>query len=326
MQPVSFGDNNALFVTDPHVKKALFDEIRARWNGYAYDSFPGPQPVSIERCHLSRLRENDYWVCEKSDGQRYLFVCTRYNRKPYCFVMDRKKDIFVTRFEVITSAFDGTILDGEIIRNKQTNKHEFLVYDATMVCGKSVTHMTHEERLREALEVVQFVKYQRNASFTIRLKVFHSMNRFESFVNDVVPTLPYETDGFVFTPNKDPVISGTHFNMFKWKERQKNTVDFLVEPNYNKRYSQKYVIKIMKGKTLKALLDNTLLVDTGHEVESELAKNGSSVVVECEYVRPNTWKALMIRRDKTLPNSYMTWTKTLLNIEENIQLKEFFSQ
>lgn len=325
MQTVSFCDNTALFVTDTHVKKVLFDEIRERWNGYAYESFPGPQPVSIERCHLSRLRDNDYWVCEKSDGQRYLFVCTRYNNKPYCFVMDRKKDIFMTRFEVITSAFDGTILDGEIIRNKQTNNHEFLVYDATMVCGKSITHMTHEERLREALEVVQFVKYQRNASFTIRLKVFYPMNRFESFVNDVVPTLPYETDGFVFTPNKDPVISGTHFNMFKWKERHKNTVDFLVEPNYNKRYPQTYMMKIMKGKTLKALLDNTLKVETGHEVETEI-KNGSSVVVECEYVRPNTWKALMIRRDKTIPNSYMTWTKTLLNIEENIQLKEFFSQ
>lgn len=325
MQPVPFCDNNALCITDTKLKRVLFDEIKTRWNNYTYDSFPGPQPVSIERCHLSVLRNEEYRVCEKSDGQRFLFVCTRYDNKPYCFVIDRKKDIFLLCFEIVTEAFDGTILDGEIILNKHTNKHEFLVYDSTMVRGKSTTHMTHSKRMREALEVVQFIKPSgKKSSFTVRLKTFYPIERFETFVKDIVPHLSYEIDGFVFTPNKDPVISGTHYRMFKWKERHKNTVDFLVEPNHNKRFANAYVIKIMKGKTPKALLDNKLVVDPGHEVETEIRRTGVGVVVECEYVGPNAWRAILIRRDKTFPNSHMTLTKTLLNIEENIQLKEFF--
>lgn len=318
MELIDFFDNKALCVTDPQVKRTLMDEVRARWNHYGYDSFPGPQPVSIERVHLMEvLRKEHYRVCEKSDGQRFLFVCTRYHERPYCFVVDRKQDIYVLNYNIVTSAYDGTILDGEIIQNKQTLKHEFLVYDATMVCGENVTQLPHDQRMSRVERFVS--KPDKVSSFTIKPKDFYPFENFKKFVNDVVPKLPYEIDGFVFTPNNEPVMSGTHYKMFKWKEQRKNTVDFLVEPNFNKRFPQKYIMKITKGKYLKALLDNRLIVEPGHPLETAVP-----VVVECEYVGPNTWRALGIRTDKTIPNSYMTWTKTLLNIEENIQLKEFF--
>lgn len=324
MESVDFFDGKALFVTDSLLHRTLFDEIRARWKHYAHDAFPGPQPVSIERVHMDSLRKNNYRVCEKSDGQRFLFVCSRYEGKPYCFVMNRKKDMFILRFEIVTEAFDGTILDGEIILNKQTNRHEFLVYDSTMVCGQNTMEKTHEERMQAALHVVQFIKTCPQTVFTVRLKTFYPFEQFQHFVEHIVPSLCYDIDGYVFTPNDDPVISGTHYRMFKWKEQTKNTVDFLIEPNHNKRATQKYMMKIMKGKNLKTLFDNRVLVDPGHPVEMAVLTHNKSVIVECEYAGPNTWKALMIRHDKTVPNSYMTWTKTLLNIEENIQLKEFF--
>ena len=324
MESVDFFDGKALLVTDKKLHQTLFDEIRARWHNYAHDAFPGPQPVSIERIHMESLRKNDYRVCEKSDGQRFLFVCSRYEGKPYCFVMDRKKDIFVLRFEIVTEAFEGTILDGEIILNKQTNLHEFLVYDSTMVCGENIMEKTHEKRMEDALNVIQFTKPFPQPVFTVRLKTFYPFAQFRHFVEYIVPTLCYDIDGYVFTPNDEPVISGTHYRMFKWKEQIKNTVDFLIEPNHNQRSAQKYVMKIMKGKNLKTLFDNRLLVEPGHPVEVAVATQNKTVVVECEYVGPNTWKAFTIRHDKTVPNSYITWTKTLLNIEENIQLKEFF--
>ena len=54
-------------------------------------------------------------------------------------------------------------------------------------------------------------------------------------------------------------------------------------------------------------------------------KNGD--IVECMYVTwedgPLWWKPLKKRTDKTFPNSRRTFYRTLVNIKENIMMKEF---
>ena len=63
----------------------------------------------------------------------------------------------------------------------------------------------------------------------IRPKVFSHLKDAPGFKAQFVPTLKYDTDGYIITPIFDHVQTGTHQNMFKWKPFKDITIDFLVK-------------------------------------------------------------------------------------------------
>ncbi|KAJ1729256.1 Dcp1p-Dcp2p decapping enzyme complex alpha subunit, partial [Coemansia biformis] len=61
--------------------------------------FPGSQPVSFTREHLrTELLNEDYFVCEKSDGVRVLvlmLVDKGYHGRPLTYIITRKNEYFI---------------------------------------------------------------------------------------------------------------------------------------------------------------------------------------------------------------------------------------
>jgi hypothetical protein len=98
---------------------------------------------------------------------------------------------------------------------------------------------------------------------------------------------------------------GTHETLFKWKPRDRITIDFLVR----------------NGREL-------FVQDRGTEYkEAELHRGRGSPypdgsILECGYGDLG-WEVEKIRTDKTYPNNRRTYFRTLVNIRENIQLAEF---
>lgn len=58
--------------------------------------FPGAQPVSFTKSSLSILESQDFWVCEKSDGQRVLVVIVLHGAagRQDVFLVDRKNNYY----------------------------------------------------------------------------------------------------------------------------------------------------------------------------------------------------------------------------------------
>jgi len=142
-----------------------------------------------------------------------------------------------------------------------------------------------------------------------------------------LPSVKQEMDGLIFTPVNEPVRTGTHETMFKWKPLNKNTIDFKVKksptvetpgcipgPPVWRLYIQD------KGKLIH---ESQIPIDRMSEYKW-LREND---IVECMYVTwengPFWWKPIKKRTDKTFPNSRRTFYRTLVNIKENIQMKEF---
>jgi hypothetical protein len=107
--------------------------------------------------------------------------------------------------------------------------------------------------------------------------------------------------------------------MFKWKPRDKNTIDFQIKKRDNvwKMYVQE------RGKLIfeSEIYDHMVPPHAVEWMEED-------AIIECQYMHKDTpmwWKPILRRRDKTFPNGRRTFYRTLVNIKEDISMKDFMN-
>lgn len=300
------------------IYKYVVQYIHAKWGSKDY--FPGPQPISIEHRHFPVLKGAEYLVCEKTDGERYMMVACMFEGKKKCIFVNRAFNMFEVPINLKKSAYDGTILDGELYEDT------LMVYDAVWVNGESVWNLNLMKRLEAARGIMKSIIYMKSDQYRLKCKTFHQMREFRKFMDEYLPTVQQKIDGLVFTPVNEPIRIGTHETMFKWKPQEKNTVDFLMKwepsretPGFKPGTPAWRLYVQEKGKLF---------------FESEIPFNRmedepwfeDGAIVECKYItweEPMWWRPLKRRTDKNYPNNRRTFYRTIVNIKENIQMKEF---
>lgn len=106
--------------------------------------FIGSHPVSLERSHVDVLLNEDYLVCEKSDGIRIMLLIDSHN----VFLYDRKNKIY--KSDLVTE-FDGTFLfDGELY--KECDYYVYAIFDTLIFKTVSCTELNLLERLKMAVD------------------------------------------------------------------------------------------------------------------------------------------------------------------------------
>jgi len=284
------------------LEQAVIAFIHTSWG--TRDYFPGPQPISIERSHFPLLKKNKYVVCEKSDGVRHLLVSFMFGDKKICVLVNRMFTITLVPLNLPKVAYQGTILDGELVDTT------FLIYDAVVVSGTNVKDFNLIERLQSAEKILMGVMRVKTNPVSLKMKTFCSLKEYD--YNTVVSG----TDGLIFTPVHESIKTGTHETMFKWKPRDKNTIDFQFKRWDPQNKWGMYVLE--KGRLV---FESELLY-----IKSPDWITDEDCIVECQYMcdeEPRWWKPICIRNDKTHPNNRRTFYRTLFNIRENIQIKEF---
>ena len=267
--------------------------IQEAWGSSDVSRFPGPQPVSIERRHFCLFKRQPYLVCEKTDGVRHLLVSTP---EGVVALVNRAFHVEPVKIRIPKD----TLLDGELVKAK-TGKMLFMVYDAVRVKGEDLMRAPLNQRLEKAKAVLKGIIKTASAPFEVRVKTMTDLKDFKSFPD--LNSFEYETDGLVFTPVEEPIRMGTHETMFKWKPRERITIDFCLQ----------------NGKDL-------FVQDRGEPYkEAELHRRSdlpNGTIVECGYGDLG-WFVEKVRTDKTHANNRRTYFRTLVNLRENIQLSEF---
>ena len=285
----------------------------------SFTRFPGSQPVSIERRHFSLLKQHQYLICDKTDGERFLLYIDTVKDERVCALINRKSEFNHIKLRPPRDCYKGTILDGEVV--EEEGKKIFLVFDVVAWGGKSVATQPFPERIKFISD--NHRKFIRSPKDEVRIrpKVFGHMKDAMLYKKQHIPTLKYGTDGYILTPILDPVQTGTHKTMFKWKPLLENTIDFLVKPTTWQKDGVYDMFIQEKGD----LIFQTHLKMEGLEQQwHDIIASCDTPILECKYEN-GEWTPVRHRDDKTYPNSRFVFYRTLTNIQEDIKENELLS-
>ncbi|RKF63029.1 mRNA-capping enzyme subunit alpha [Erysiphe neolycopersici] len=209
--------------------------------------FPGANPVSFSRKHLKELENKDYYVCEKSDGMRYLLYFTEdeAGQEIHYFINRKNEFWFIPygkfhcpKLQDPQGWHTRTIIDGELVIDKLPSGETqpvYLVFDCMVLDGQSLMNRTLDKRLAYFKDRIfdpyakLFKMYQEEVQyqhFVMKLKAMQFSYAIDAMFKQVLPTLPHGNDGLIFTCRTSDYKFGTDHNILKWKPESENSIDF----------------------------------------------------------------------------------------------------
>ena len=288
--------------------------------------FPAPQPVSIEKKDFIKLEKFKYYTSLKLDGVRFLLYFIRdRNGVNQSILINRALNFYNINIESEQNIFNGTLLDGEVIFNKETKQWDFSIHDALLLCGNKINKLSHSTRLNDTRCCIESFIIKNNTSspntLNLTVKDFYPFEDFDKFITEVYNKSD-NNDGIIFMPENLPVISGTQYSMLKWKPENKHTFDFLIKESESG--FEAFVYHMGNLKLFAKIHMNAELGKKFIEKTKTLEGYKNECIVECTFNNETSnFEPILIRTDKTHPNSMRTIERTLFNINENIKISDF---
>ncbi|MGK0326486.1 MAG: hypothetical protein ACJA1D_001839 [Polaribacter sp.] len=306
-------ENKVLKITSEKAINFLRQKVCSFWEESINDIlFPGPQPVSIERKDFYTLKNNNYVVCAKLDGERYFLYYTKIpsnfsSKKSFkitiCVLVDRNLDFYIVSQNFMCSK--DILLDGELMDGR------FVIHDTIVINGdnyKKQNWFTRWDTCNKFLQ--EFYSYNDKCQFSINLKKFYKLNQVGNLFKEIKDK-QIKSDGIVFYPMDEPLKYKQQDDLFKWKPPGHHTIDFCVEKNKENNYD---LFVYSKGK-------NKMFGTTPEKLMLTLGQVENGTIVECK-VEKGDFVPVKIRSDKKFCNGYYTARKTMLNARENITQQE----
>ncbi|TPX53952.1 hypothetical protein PhCBS80983_g06090 [Powellomyces hirtus] len=325
--------------------------------GYKNDGFPGAQPVALTRDHLQSLEREDYYVCEKSDGVRYLMLLMVTQKGPATFMIDRMNQLhYIDKMQFPLPRLPGdsikfhnhTLLDGELVVDV-VGAHRtltYLVFDFMFSNGEKHTHENYSRRLGIFQRDVQAPyeahlknnpELRNHQPFRLAIKAQQRSYGMSRVFEDITKQ-KHGNDGLIFTSVNLPYTPGTCPKILKWKPPELMTIDFQIKVDYDMDRKPQYSLFI--GENGHHRFHDRLSIETevaaqwrisppdGRIGEFRWDADWPTYVWEIGYVgkeRRGGWRFIRFRDDKDMANDITVLQDTKLAILNGVSKEMLLS-
>ncbi|ELA42391.1 uncharacterized protein VICG_00490 [Vittaforma corneae ATCC 50505] len=297
--------------------------------------FIGSHPVTLSQEAIEYLLNEDYLVCEKTDGIRVmLFVF-----EGFIYFYDRKNRFYQT--DLLFNAPYIFLFDGEMYLEKGRNdKYIFSMFDCLIYDSRSRIHSDLNKRLWYCFQfekIVQkgFIKRKNDSilkSFYIAGKPMYKSYSFPQIL-DSISKLLHENDGLIFTPVNEPYLLCARSKIFKWKPPHLNTIDFLIKKTINSGIlslfcnvsgQQMDILEKMNFRDTFVFFDFYFTDDETIDLDNKIGEftfDFEKEVINIDDLTLQTggWCLHRIRSDKNTPNNIKIVLDTFDSLKESVK-------
>lgn len=195
------------------------------------------------------LTLSSYYLCEKTDGMRYLLYLTADEQGDEIqYLIDRKNDFwFIPRGTLHLPLLNDvqrfhtfTLLDGELVLDREkdgSTQPRFMIFDCMVLDKQPLIGRTLDKRLAYCKEhlmkpyeklLTDFPQEIPHQHFLLQMKAFQFSYHIEMMFKQTLPNLSHGNDGLIFTARQTPYQHGTDHHILKWKPEDENSIDFLM--------------------------------------------------------------------------------------------------
>jgi hypothetical protein len=305
VEEVAVGEGLRLHAVRPGPVRETLVAMVADLTGAPRGKFPGPSPLSIERADFPALAKAPYVLCEKTDGWRAALMLARYDGLQMAVLFDRKLlPYIIPMAHVPVALWQGSLFDGEVVRNTRDNRWYYLIFDAVRVSGIPIDRRPFRERIRVAVMAWEPYRPDPKDAVRVRIKRFVPQEDVGALAGHLAHVAQeFRTDGIVLTPDVPGIIFGRCRGLFKLKTV--HSVDFLVDDS---------------GMGL-CVFDSRARMHLKVGELREAAK--PKTIVECVHCQDTVWRVLQERTDKTQANDLLTYKKTFeVNVAEALTVDD----
>lgn len=200
---ISFCDRIGYNIKSDEYKKKVLDDL--------YDVVG----FKVVQKHHERFREdlmpmlnkNPHLLTVRTNGNPYLLYLTRYNFSNQCIFIDKKIQhgyyyprMIIAKLWFDDSLFDGTLLDGEMVKTKDGN-WQFIIHDLITERKNDLSNVNVVRRINRVYDLLDsFYKEDDICCCKLRVKKFFTYDELNTMIDTFIPSLNYTCRGIYFKP------------------------------------------------------------------------------------------------------------------------------
>jgi hypothetical protein len=196
MKSTYFCNKKSLQIVSPNIRNDIKNQI----SNIGSFNLNSKYYTFLNKKNVNNLKENKFLVSLSTFGKKFVLFITRYNQKKFCIFINKKNDTMtITQLKFADDLFNGTLLDGEIVKNNE-EKWIFLINDIAYYKGQNIVTKSFSDRQKiiENMILIEQDNGDNNETLFISKKSYFEYKNIKDLCERYINYLNFKCSGLFF--------------------------------------------------------------------------------------------------------------------------------